>query len=109
MIELIGMLACVIVCVLIPVQTAKFRAGSYPKNAKVTPAQMLAAFRKQLSLFIWLGLVFGVLNAGLIFMEDEPGEWVVKLVACVLWFAASGIAFVSRRSLPDVPAALPGA
>jgi len=109
MIELIGMLASLAVCILIPVQASKFRAGVYPKNDKFTPEQMLAAFRKQLAMFVWLGLGFGVLFIFLAVIEDEPGEWMVKLVGAALWFAAGGIAFFTQRSLPAAATPVPRA
>ena len=77
-----------------------------PKKFTGSREQYLAAFRKQLSFLIWCGLVFGVVDIGFIFIETEPGEWIVKLVGAALWLVVFAISFVSRRMLADAsPAA----
>ncbi|MGH8324878.1 MAG: hypothetical protein ACRETD_13950 [Steroidobacteraceae bacterium] len=104
MIELIGILACLVVCILTPIQVSQIRAGKLPKKFAGTREQYAANFSRQIAMLMWVGLVFGVLELGLILIETEPGEWIVKLVGSVLWFALSAICFVSRRSLAALPA-----
>jgi hypothetical protein len=108
MIELIGIVACLIACIVTPIQTAKVRAGEVPAKFKGTPAEYRANYLKQVTMLMWLGLVFGVLMVGLAFLPDESYEWIVKLVSAALWFTLSGLSFAAKRSLesaPPVPAA----
>ncbi len=51
-----------------------------------------------------MGVVFGVLGIGLALIETKLGEATVKVIAAVIWFAVSGICFISRRALPSEPA-----
>jgi len=100
MIELIGIIACLIVCIVTPIQTAKVRSGQVPAKFKGTPAEYRAAYVKQLSLLIWVGLGFGCLMLVLaVIPNDTPYEWVVKLISAGLWFALGGICFFSRSSI----------
>src|SRR5262245_61162891 len=103
MIELIGIICSLAICILTPIEVGKIRAGWVRKKFAGDRAKFLTAYRAQLKLLSWLGLVFGLLFIGLAFAETEPGEPVVKLVAAVIWFAVSGITFVGRRKLADVP------
>ncbi len=48
-----------------------------------------------------MGVVFGVLGIGLALIETKLGEATVKVIAAVIWFAVSGICFISRRALPS--------
>ena len=105
MIELISIVASLAVIVLMPIQTAQIRAGKIGKRFKGTREQYAAAFGKQLRLLLWLGPIFGTLNLVAAFVETEPGEWVVKLVAAMLWFGVFGVAALSLRKLTNVPAA----
>jgi len=63
-------------------------AGKFSPKLKVSPGTRLSpAFRQagESHRVAW-AFVFSVLNTlGLIFISTEPGEWVAKLVAAVLW------------------------
>jgi len=48
-------------------------------------------------------LVFGVVAIGLAAIEARDGEVIVKLIGAVIWFAVSGIAFVSFGELAKMP------
>ena len=100
MIELIGIIACLIVCIVTPIQTARVRSGQVPAKFKGTPAEYRTAYLKQLNLLTWVGLGFGCLMLVLaVIPNDTPYEWVVKLISAGLWFALAGICFFSKRSL----------
>jgi hypothetical protein len=103
MIELISIIAALIVCILIPIEMAKIRNGWVRKNFAGDRPKFLAAYRKQLKLLMWLGLVFGVLGIGLAAIETHRGEWIVKLVGAAIWFAVSCISFIALRQLAKVP------
>ena len=103
MLELISILAALIVCILIPIEVGKIRNGWVRKQFAGDRPKFLAAYRKQLRLLMWLGLVFGVLGIGLAAIEANRGEAVVKLVAAVIWSAVSIISFIGLRQLAKVP------
>ena len=103
MLELISILAALIVCILIPIEVGKIRNGWVRKQFAGDRPKFLAAYRKQLRMLTWLGLVFGVLGIGLAAIEANRGEAIVKLVAAVIWFAVSGISFIGLRQLAKVP------
>jgi len=104
-IELISILASLAVIILTPIQTAQIRAGRRSKRFQGTPEQYVQSYRKQMMLLVWLGLIFGALNIGLIFVETRAGEWIVKLVAAALWFGVCVVSFLSRQKLAELPAA----
>ncbi len=103
MIELIGILACLVACFAVPFQIKSIRSGAAFKKAPEKRAMLLAAFRKQFTMLGWVGLVFGGLEFGMYFIA-EPGEGVFKIIAGVLWLVLSGLCFYSLRSIADVPA-----
>src|SRR5215475_7550548 len=103
MIELIGIICSLAICILTPIEVNKIRGGWVRKKFAGDRAKFLTAYRAQLKMLTVLGLVFGVLFIGLAFLENEPGEPVVKLIAAIIWFAVACITFVGRRKLADVP------
>jgi hypothetical protein len=108
MIELISILASLAVLILTPIQTAQIVAGKISPKFKGTPQAYAAAFRKQIGLLVWLGAVFAVLNVVLIFISTEPGEWIVKLIAAVLWAGVSAVSFFSSQKLARLAAPAEG-
>ena len=103
MLELISILAALIVCILIPIEVGRIRNGWVRKQFAGDRPKFLAAYRKQLRMLTWLGLVFGVLGIGLAAIEASRGEAIIKLVAAVIWFAVSCISFIALRQLAKVP------
>ncbi len=104
MIELIGILACLAACISVPLQVNKMRTGWLPKKFAGTSAEYAAVFRKQIGILKWVGLGFGILELALIAIEMEPGEWIFKVIAGVLWLTLSGICFVYDRTLATLAA-----
>jgi hypothetical protein len=108
MVELVGIIACLIACLGVPFMLMSIRSGAAFRKAPEKRAEILAAARKQFKMFAWLGLVFGVLEAGMYFIS-EPGEGVTKIVAGALWLVLSGLCFYGLRAIADVPAVAPPA
>jgi hypothetical protein len=104
MLELISILASIALLVVTPMQTAQIRAGKISPNYKGTADAYAAAFCKQIGLLVWLGAVFTVLNLVLIFIATEPGDWIVNLVAAVLWFGVFAVSLHSRQRLAKLSA-----
>ena len=102
MIELISIVASLALCILIPIEVSKIRNGWVRKGFVGDRSKFLAAYRKQLKLLMWLGLVFGVLSVALAPLESQAGEPVVKVISAIIWFVVAGICFSSLRSLASV-------
>jgi hypothetical protein len=107
MLELIAMIAGLIVCIMMPIEMARIRKGWVSKKFTGDRPKFLAAYRKQLKMLTWLGLVFGVLGIGLAAVEARQGEVIAKVIGAIIWFAVSGIAFVCLRELAKIPDAEP--
>lgn len=103
MLELVSIIAGLVVCILIPIELGKIRKGWMHKKFAGDRPKFLAAYRKQLRVLMWLGLVFGVLGLGLAALEAHRGEAIVKVVGAVIWFTVSGLSFNSLRELAKVP------
>ena len=103
MLELIAMAAGLIVCVMMPIEVGKIRKGWVHKKYAGDRPKFLAAYRKQIRMLMWLGLVFGVLGIGLAALEGQRAEAIVKLIGAAIWLAVSGIAFTSLRTLAQIP------
>ena len=103
MLELIAIIAGLIVCVMMPIEVGKIRKGWVHKKYAGDRPKYLAAYRKQIRMLMWLGLVFGVMGIGLAALEARHGEAIVKLIGAAVWLAVSGIAFTSLRTLAQIP------
>lgn len=105
MIELIGLIACIVFCIGVPLQVNAIRNGKAFEKAPEKRAMIIAATARQFSLLSWLGIGLGVIEIGLAFVEDEPGEWVFKLIAGIVWLVASALSFWGKRQIAAVAAA----
>lgn len=100
MLELIALLAALALCIWTPIETRKVRNGWVRKNFKGTREEFVVKYRRQLTMFIWLGGVLGLGNLALaLFTAGGDGYQIAKVVAGAIWLAASIVAFASRRSL----------
>ena len=99
MLELISIIAAVVVCIMIPIEVGKVRKGWVHRKFAGDRPKFLAAYRKQLKMLMWLGLVFGVLGLGLAALEANRAEAIVKVAGAAIWLAASALAFNSLRML----------
>jgi len=107
MLELIAMIAGLIACIMMPIEMGKIRKGWVSKKFTGDRPGFLAAYRKQLKMLMWLGLVLGVVGIGLAAIEARQGEVIARLIGAVIWFAVSGIAFSSLGKLEKIPEAQP--
>lgn len=109
MLEIIVLVAAVFTCVWLPIEVNKVRSGWVHKRFKGDQAAFLIKYRKQLTMFTWLGLVLGVAFVALAILNyQDQANFIVKLVIGALWIAVSPIALMSRRKLdagPIAPAA----
>jgi hypothetical protein len=103
MLELISIVCSLVLLVLTPIEVRKIRAGWVREKFKGDRGRFIAAYRKQLMLLTWLGVVFGVLTVGLAFIQSDPGESTIKIVAGLIWLAVACVCFVSRGMIPDEP------
>ena len=99
MLELISIIAGLAVCILIPIELGRIRKGWVHRKFAGDRPKFLAAYRKQLKMLMWLGLVFGAMGLGLAALEAHRGEAIVKVVGAAIWLAASGLAYNSLRML----------
>ena len=98
MIELIALICAAVLIVLTPIESRKVARGWVRKRHKGTPEEFRAAYRRQLTILFWLGLVFGLGNIALAMaFEDEAARSTVKLVAGLLWLGVAASAFFGRR------------
>ncbi len=109
MIEIIGFIACLIACVGVPYQVSAIRSGAAFQKAPDKRAMDLTATRKQFRMLSWVGIGLGLIEIGLSFVPDEPGEAKFKLAAGVVWLVLSGLCFWALRRIADVPLVAPGA
>jgi hypothetical protein len=103
MLELISIIAGLVVCIMMPIELGKIRKGWVSKKFAGDRPKFLAAYRKQVKVLMWLGLIFGVSGIGLAAVESRHGEVIVKLIGAAIWLAVSGIAFVSHGELAKIP------
>lgn len=98
MLELIAMVCAAVLVVWTPIESRKVARGWVRRRFKGTPDEFRVAYRRQLTILVWLGLAFGVFNLGLAFaFDDEPTRRMVKIVAGALWLGVSGSAVFGRR------------
>lgn len=107
MLELIAIVAALAICILTPFEVRRIRRGWVHKKFAGDRAKYIAAYRKQLTILMFTGVVFGVLGIVLALVATRPGEATVKIVAAVIWFAVSLTCFVSRRMVPSEPSTSP--
>jgi hypothetical protein len=105
MIELISIVCSLAICILTPIEVARIRRGWVRPKFAGDREKFLTAYRRQLTLLTWLGIVFGALSVGLAFIEIHPGEGTVKFIAAAIWLAVACISFVSRRLIAGVSVA----
>lgn len=98
MLELIALICAAVLIVWTPIEARKVARGWVRKRHKGTPEQFRVAYRKQLTLFLWLGLGLGAANVGLALgVEEDSVRGTVKLVAGLLWIGVAVSAFAGRR------------
>ncbi|RJF87362.1 hypothetical protein D3874_10275 [Oleomonas cavernae] len=105
MLEIIQIICSIALIIITPIETGKVVKGWVRPRFKGDPSTFRASFRKQLTVFIWLGAVFFVLQLLLGFMDPGDGtNLVVKVVIGLLWAGVGITGFVSRRRIDQAPA-----
>lgn len=100
MLELIGMIAAAVMIVWTPIETRKVAGGWVRPRHKGTPEAFRSQYRRQLTLFLWIGVVVGIGNVGLAALPDQDdARRIVKAVVGTLWFGVAISAGLSRRRL----------
>lgn len=100
MLELIGMIAAAVMIVWTPIETRKVAGGWVRPRHKGAPEAFRSQYRRQLTLFLWLGVVVGIGNVGLAALPDQDdARRIVKAVIGTLWFGVAVSAGLSRRRL----------
>lgn len=100
MLELVALIGAAILIVWMPIETRKVASGWVRPKHKGTPEEFRRQYRRQLTMFFWLGLVLGAGNLGLAALPDQDdARRLVKVVVGVLWLGAGVSAGLSRRRL----------
>lgn len=100
MLELIALICAAVLIVWTPIEARKVAGGWVRKRHKGTPEQFRVQYRRQLTLFLWLGLVLGLANIGLgLLLEENATRSMVKLVIGVVWLGVAVSAFLGRRTV----------
>lgn len=100
MLELIALIAAAIMIVWTPIETRKVAAGWVRAKHKGTPEEFRRQYRRQLTLFLWLGAVLGLGNLGLTALPDQDdARRIVRVVIGLLWIGVAISAGLSRRHL----------
>jgi hypothetical protein len=100
MLELIALIAGVILIVWTPIETRKVAGGWVRPKHKGTAEAFRHQYRRQLTLFVWLGLVLGLANFGLAALPDQDAaRSIVKAGIGLVWLGVAVSAWLSRRHL----------
>ncbi len=103
MLELIALLCAAGMIVWVPVESHRVARGWVRRRHKGTAEEFRDLYRRQLTLFVWMGVVFGVINLALGLLEPDGARLTVKVVTGVLWFGAAAAAVYGRRVVDAAP------
>lgn len=98
MLELIALLAGVVLAVWQPIEARRVAGGWTRPRFRGTREEFLPAYRRQLTIFLWIGVAIAVLNIGMgALIEDDPARRIARFVTAVVWCAVAASAVLSRR------------
>jgi hypothetical protein len=104
MLELIALICGVALTIWQPIEARRVAGGWTRPRFRGTRAEFLVAYRRQLTMFLWLGVVIAVLNIGMgAVLEDEPARRIARFVTAAVWLGVAASAFVSRRIADAAP------
>jgi hypothetical protein len=101
--ELIALVCAAGMIVWVPVESHRVARGWVRRRHTGTPEEFRALYRRQLTLFVWMGVVFGLINLGLGVLEETAAGFWIKTVTGVLWFGAGAAALYGRRVVDAAP------
>lgn len=100
MLELIAMIGAAIVIIWLPIEARKVAGGWVRPKHRGTPEEFRTRYRRQTTMFLWLGLALGVINIGLAALPDGTDVYrISKLVVGALWLGVCISAVLARRRL----------
>ncbi|MBR0673130.1 hypothetical protein [Neoroseomonas soli] len=103
MLELVAMIGAAILIVWLPIESRKVAGGWVRPRHRGTPDEFRTQYRRQTSMFLWVGLVLGLGNLGLAALPDQSeAHRITRLVVGALWLGVSLAAAFSRRRLDAV-------
>jgi len=104
MLELIALVCGLVLCIYLPIEASKVRSGWVRKNFKGTPEEFRAAYVKQVTYFMWIGVGIGVVDLVLAPLNGERGDWIFNVISAALWLTVAGISFYAKGQLARTPA-----
>lgn len=113
MLEILQILCTAIMIIVTPIETGKVVKGWVRPRFKGDAAKFRIAYRKQLTMFIWLGAVFMAAQValGAMMPGTDSVNLISKVVIGVLWGGVGLTGYLSRRrldrALPGLTAAAP--
>ncbi len=100
MLELLALVGAAILIVWLPIETRKVAGGWVRAKHKGTAEEFRRQYRRQLTVFLWMGVGLAVANFALTALPDqEDARRIAKAVIAVLWLGVAISAALSRRRL----------
>lgn len=100
MLEFIALVGAAVLIVWMPIETRKVAGGWVSPKHKGTAEAFRRQYRRQLTLYLWIGLMLGLGNAGLAALPDQAmAHAIAKAVVGALWLGVALCAALSRRQL----------
>ncbi|WP_137125191.1 hypothetical protein [Roseomonas sp. HF4] len=100
MLELVALVCAAALIVWTPIEARKVAGGWVRKRHKGTPEEFRAQYRRQLGLFVWLGIGIGVVNMALgVWLETEAARATIRLATGGLWLGVAASALFGRSIL----------
>jgi hypothetical protein len=104
MLELIALVCGAALIIWQPIEARKVAGGWVRARHKGTPEEFRANYRRQLTLFMWLGAGIGVANLGLGgLLEDEQVRRTMRFVTAAIWVGVALSAVFARRIVDAAP------
>lgn len=99
MLELVALIGALVLIVWLPIEARKVAGGWVRPKHRGTPDEFRAQYRRQVTMFMWLGVALAVGNLVIAFVEEEQARRMVKLVIAALWAGVGIAGWVARGRL----------
>ncbi|BDG73355.1 hypothetical protein [Roseomonas fluvialis] len=104
MLELIALICGVVLTIWQPIEARKVAGGWTRPRFRGTRDEFRVAYRRQLTLFLWLGVFIATANIGMgALLEDDPARRIARFVTAAVWLGVAASSFVSRRIVDGAP------